>query len=241
MQPRMSELARLQGTYGRMWWAAFSPDGSQVATADDRAGLIWDAKTYRLLFTLPHGAEVYQAAYTPDGARLVTVTDTVIRIWDAKDGTLVRALGAMPTDSKPPDYFALAISPDGRLVAAADSAGSHVRVWDLTNGALVAEMSDRPANLAFPRLAFSTDGWLATSGGDQARVFDVRTWKQLLAVPGPVRNLASDAHGRLAIGAATGEVALWDVRSASRLRQLRPFGEPVDAVAFSSDGELLAE
>ena len=42
------------------------------------------------------------------------------------------------------------------------------------------------------------------------------------------------------IGSATGEVTLWDVRRASRLQQLRPFGEPVDAIAFSADGALVA-
>ncbi|HWO21211.1 MAG TPA: serine/threonine-protein kinase, partial [Kofleriaceae bacterium] len=76
MQPRLSERARLQGTYGRMWWATFSPNGAQIATADDRAAQIWDGQTHRLLFTLPHGTEVYQTVYAPDGAWLVTVTET---------------------------------------------------------------------------------------------------------------------------------------------------------------------
>ncbi|MEO7729902.1 MAG: protein kinase, partial [Kofleriaceae bacterium] len=240
MQPRLSELARLPGTYGRTWCATFSPDGSQLATADDRAAQIWDGKTYRLLFTLPHGAEVYQTAYTPDGAMLVTVTETSIRVWNARTGTLVRILGAKPGDPKPPDYFALAVSPDGRLVAAADSAGSSVRIWDATSGASVAELHEGPTSLAFPRLAFSADGWLATSGGGEARIFDVRTWRQAFVVPGPVRSLAFDARGRLVTGTAMGEVALWDVRGASRLRQLRPFGEPVEAVTFSADGALVA-
>jgi hypothetical protein len=80
VQPRLSELARLQGTYGRMWWATFSPDGTRIATADDRAAQVWDAKTYRLIFTLPHGCEVYQAVYSPDGTRLVTVAQTMVKI-----------------------------------------------------------------------------------------------------------------------------------------------------------------
>ena len=84
MQPRLSELARLQGTYGRMWWATFSPDGRRIATADDRAAQIWDGETYRLLFTLPHGAEVYQTVYAPDGTWLVTVTEKAVKLWDAR-------------------------------------------------------------------------------------------------------------------------------------------------------------
>lgn len=119
-----------------------------------------------------------------------------------------------------------------------DTAGSLARVWETEHGALVAELRDGGASV--PRLAFSADGWLAITGGQEARVFDVRGWKQVLSVPGPIRSLAFDAQSHLVTGSATGEVALWNVPRASRLRQLRPFGEPVDAVAFSSDGALVA-
>jgi hypothetical protein len=235
MQPRLAEQMRFTSTYGRMWWATFSPDGRQIATTDDRAARIWDGQTHQLLFTLPHGCEVYQAVYSPDGTRLVTAAQTTIRIWDARSGALVRDLKAEPGSRAPPDYYRAAISSDGRLVAAMDAAGSVAHVWDATTGALVAELRNHPGD--FPRLAFSPDGWLATTGGDEARVFDVRTWRQVVLIPGPIHSLAFDAHDRLVTGAATGDVALWTIPSGVRLRHLRPFGEPVDAVAFSPGGQ----
>jgi serine/threonine protein kinase/WD40 repeat protein len=237
MQPRLNELARLPSTYGRMWWATFSPDGSQIATADDRAAQIWDAKTYRLLFTLPHGCEVYQAIYSTDGTRIVTVAKTMARIWDARSGALLHDFKAKRGEA-PSDFDSAAISPDGRFVAAIDAGGALTRVWDTEHGTLVAELYTRAAG--FPRLAFNADGWLTTTGGEEVRIFDPRGWKQVLSVPGPIRSMAVDTRGHLATGSATGEIALWDVRSASRLRQLRPFGEPVDAIAFSSNGALVA-
>jgi WD40 repeat protein/serine/threonine protein kinase len=237
MQHRMSQLAQLPGTYGRMWSANFSPDGRRIATSDDRAAQIWDGRTYRLLHTLPHGREVYQAVYSPDGGRLVTVARTMVRIWDAESGALLHDLVA-GRGQPAPDFHRVAVSPDGRLVAATDAGGALTDVWDSVSGALVAEL--RGPGGDFPRIAFGEAGWLATSGGGQARVFDVRTWKPLLVVPGPVRSLAPGAHGLLVTGSATGEVALWDVRGASRLRQSRPFGESVDAVAFSPDGGTIA-
>jgi len=239
MQPRLSELARLQGTYGRMWWATFSPDGSQVATADDRAAQIRDGQTHRLLFTLPHGAAVYQTVYAPDGAWLVTVTATTIKLWDAKTGTLIRDLAAPPDEPTRPNFQRAAISATGKLVAAMFVDGSVTRVWDAASGKLVAELRD-PHPDAFVRLAFSRDDHLATTGGNDAHVFDLRTWRRVLTVPGPVRGLAFDARGRLATGSTTGDVSLFEIPSGQRLRHLRQSGEGVESLAFSSDGEQLA-
>jgi WD40 repeat protein len=219
-----------------MWWATFSPDGRQIATADDRAAQIWDSETYRLLFTLPHGCEVSQAVYSPDGARLVTVARAMVRIWDAKTGVLLRELKAKQ-GSAPSDFDGVAVSPDGRLVAAIDASGGLTRVWDIGRAAPVAELRTRTAGA--PLLAFG-DGWLAATGGEEARVFDARGWQQVLSVPGPVRSLAAGPRDRLVTGTAAGEVSIWEVRNAARLRQLRPFGEPVEAVAFSPDGASVA-
>jgi WD40 repeat protein len=112
-----------------------------------------------------------------------------------------------------------------------DAAGSVVHVWDATNGTMVAEL--RTHAREFSALAFSPDGWLATTGGDEARVFDVRTWGQVAVIPGPIHSLAFDAHSHLVTGTVTGEAALWAIPSGTRLRRLRQFGEGIEAVAFS--------
>jgi WD40 repeat protein len=237
MQPRLSEKAHFESTRGHMWWATFSPDGSQIATSDDLAAQVWDGKTYRLLYTLPHGCEVYQVIYSPDGTRLVTVAKTMVRIWDARNGTLLHDLKPR-RDQAPSDFFRAAVSPDGRLVAATDASGSLASVWDMERGERVAELRNRGADV--PRLAFSADGWLATTGGEEARVFDVRRWTQVQVIHGPVQSLAFDARSRLVTGSSNGEVALWSIPSGARLRQLRASGEPVHAVAFSRDGALVA-
>jgi WD40 repeat protein/serine/threonine protein kinase len=240
LQPRLAEQARLTSTSGRMWSAAFSPDGRQIVTTDDRAAQVWDAQTYRRMFTLFHGDTVYQAVYSADSARLVTAGgDGTVKIWDAASGALVRELRR---DGARLRYFMAALSPDGRLVAAIDTRGDVAHVWDAGTGAPVAEI--RNDGLEFPGLAFSPDGcWLATSGGGDVHVLDARTWRPALTIRGPRVHglgLAFDPTGaRLVTGAMTGNVVIWSIPSGTRIRHLGDIGEPVDAVAFSPDGQLV--
>jgi WD40 repeat protein len=239
LQPRLAEQARFAATAGRMWSAAFSPDGKEVVTTDDKAAQVWDARSKQRLFTLPHGDTVYDARYSGDGTRLVTASgDGAVRIWDASTGARVRELRHEGT---PRSYYAATLSPDAKFIAAIDTSGAVVHVWNSANGALVAELHNDAAGV--PALAFSADGrWLASSGGDDVRVFDVSTWSEALAIAGPrIRTLSFDPTGpRLATGTAVGDASIWGIPSGARTRHLREIGDPVNAIAFSPDGQLVA-
>jgi WD40 repeat protein len=239
LQLRLAEQAHFAAAAGRMWSAAFSPDGQEVVTADDKAAQVWNARTNQLRFTLAHGDTVYDARYSRDGARIVTSSgDGAVRIWDATTGALVRELRH---DGTPRRYYATALSPDAKLIAAIDMAGAVAHVWDSASGAPLAELPNDASGV--PVLAFSADGrWLASSGGDDVRVFDVSTWSQALAIAGPhIRTLSFDPTGpRLATGSAGGDASIWDIPSGTRTRHLREIGDPVNAIAFSPDGQLVA-
>ena len=238
LQPRLAEQARFASTSGRMWSATFSPDGKQLVTTDDQNAQIWDAQTYALLFTLRHGDIVFKAVYNREGTRLVTGgRDGVVRIWDPRTGTLVHELRCA---GMTPRYYAVAFSPDDRLVAAIGVAGVAVPVWDAGTGVLLAMLRQDPSDL--PSLAFSADGhWLATTSENDARVFDTRTWAQVRTIFGPaIRALSWDPGGpRLLTGSAEGDASIWAIPSGERIHHLRELGEPIDAVAFSPDGRLV--
>ena len=238
LQPKLAELARFPSLSGRMWSAAFSPDGRQIVTTDDQGAQVWDAQTYRLLFKLPHGDAVYQAVYSTDGTRLVTAGgDGAVRIWDAASGALVRELRR---GSARPRYSDVTTSADGKLVAAVDSKGEVADVWDAATGAPIAEIRNDASE--YPAVAFSADGrWLATTGGNDVHVFDTRTRRHAITIRGPrIHSLAFDPSSpRLLTGAATGDAAIWAIPSGARIRHLRDVGEPVEAVAFSPDGQLV--
>jgi WD40 repeat protein/serine/threonine protein kinase len=239
LQPRLAEQARLASSFGRMWSARFSPNGKELVTTDDQNAQIWDAQSYQLRVTLHHGDVVYQAVYSTDGSKLVTGSaDGVVRIWDAASGTLVRELRR---DGIPRlRYYIVALSPDNKLVAAIEMDGVVAHVWDASTGAPLAELHNEA--LGYSSLAFSSDGhWLATSGGNDVRVFDTRTWAQIIFIPRPgIYAMSWDPRDpRLLTGSADGDASIWEIPSGKRIHHLRETGEPVDAVAFSPDGQLV--
>jgi WD40 repeat protein len=240
LQPRFAEQARFTSA-GRMWPAVFSPDGRQLVTTDETSADVWDADTHRRLFTLPHGAEVHRAVYTADGARIVTAAPGDVRVWDATRGALVRALTPPAGRGKRTDYHEVAVSPDDKLVAAIDVGGSVADVWDADSGTSVAELPNDGSS--FASIAFTGDGrWLATGGGNDVRVFDTRTWAQVMTVAGPgICSLAIDPTApRLITGTVDGDAAIWAIPTGERLHHLRELGEPVDAVAFAPGGATVA-
>jgi WD40 repeat protein len=240
LQPLIAEQARLAAAFGRMWSAVFSPDAQRIVTSDDRSARVWDARTNQLLFTLPHGDTVYDARYSADGTRIVTAGgDGTVRIWDAASGAVVHVLKRETPNLKPPRWYLVVISPDNRFIAAIDLMGEVAHVWDAGTGASVADLHNDASE--YPSLAFSSDGrWLATSGGDDVRVFDTRTWAQVLTIAGPrVRSLGFDPTGRLATGSARGDASIWEIPSGTQALHLREIGEPIDAMAFSPDGTLV--
>jgi WD40 repeat protein len=240
LQPRMSERGRLTSSAGRMWSAIFSPDGTRILTTDDKSAQVWDATSSRLLFTMPHGDTVYQALYAPDGGRIVTAGgDGTVKIWDAVTGAPVRVLTSQQSGAKQWRYYAVATS--SHFVAAIDTMGRAAHVWDADTGTQIAELNNDGSEAA--SLALSMDGhWLATSGGDDVRVFDTSTWALAVTIAGPrVRSLSFDPTGpRLAVGTYDGIASIWEIPGGVRVRCLREAGESVDAIAFSRDGVLVA-
>ena len=159
---------------------------------------------------------------------------------------LVAILGKHAGYSRNPASI-VAASPDGRWLLGAE--GAELRLWD------TAELSKPPARFQphGPRLhaaVFSPDGKrLATAGaGDDAGDDSVRMWdpasrKRLLTFDkhqAAVTRLAFRRDGtRIASAGGDGFIRVWDPATGAESGSLASGPDPVQAIAFSPDGQTL--
>lgn len=85
----------LKGHTGMVYDTAFSPDGSQLASASaDGTIKLWQPSDGALISTLvSHKGKVWLVAYSPDGTQLASIgDDAMLRIWNTVDETLLQSI-----------------------------------------------------------------------------------------------------------------------------------------------------
>ena len=151
----------------------------------------------------------------------------------------------------PPAAYSAAISPDGSLLAAGYETGT-TSVWNLKSGRLVATLTDpgTSAGRQVDSLAFSHDGkMLVTSDGNGT----INLWHVSGGHVSPSPTSLNDpagtgvltavfsSQGTLATGDYSGNVYLWNLSSDTAIARFSlPGGGDASALAFSSDGSVLA-
>ena len=123
--------------------AVFSPDGKTLALgaggeSDGMSGkvMLVDPATgaVRKELTPGHLNGLTDIAFSPDSKTLASSgRDTTVRIWDVESGKLLKTLGKDRGGQFKDWIHAVAYSPDGRWLAAADMAGS-VHIYALAGG-----------------------------------------------------------------------------------------------------------
>ncbi|MET9792743.1 nSTAND1 domain-containing NTPase [Streptomyces canus] len=253
-----------------------SPDGRTLATAEQRPGgyvfRLLDPATGRTLRTLPNAAFPVPA----DSAGPVTATDAQplmafgtdgttlaygvsapdrgtsaqpLTLWDVRRARIRTTLDLAAPSAMSAAVEELALGHGGRLLVAIrdNSAGTtDAEVWDTAGHRRTADLG----NLDATALALRPDGGLLVGGDRVAAPPSGRSTPRTLGLGQETEAVAFSADGsRVAVGDASGRVALWDGSLGHRLGVLpntfpAPVGsgdpEAVAALAFSPDGATLA-
>ncbi len=227
---------------------AFSPDGRYLAGGGgnllNRGDLVvWDAKTGRVVHTLPgHTKVVRIVSFSGDSRRLVSASiDYTVKVWNVASGK-----GLMTLSGHKDNANCAAFSPDDTMIATG-SRDKSVKFWDAETG------KEKPVRIECEQwvstLAFHPSGRrLVTAGGGEKntelKLWDVTTGKMVFALrghTGPVYGVAFSPNGRLiASSGADRTVRIWEAETGRQLLELRGHFDRVHRVAFSPDGRLLA-
>ena len=125
------KLHVLTGHHDALYGIAFSPDGSQLATAGyDRIIKIWNTASGEILRTLKgHNGAVFGIAFSPDGSVLASAGgDSSVKLWNSENGQRLDTFG-QPSG----EQFLTAFTPDSRFILAA-GADKQVRLWRWVSG-----------------------------------------------------------------------------------------------------------
>ena len=147
------------------------------------------------------------------------------------------------TGSKWP-FYDMAVSPDGKILAATDKGDATIHVFDSDNLNLIC--SPLQGGTPLDRLCFSHDGRhlvASDAQGDAVRIFDTKTWahsKTLDRAGGRAMDCARNAP--LMVTSRNKEIRLWNTTSWNVLRSLATHRENWSHyLALSPDGTKLAD
>jgi WD40 repeat protein len=144
---------------------AFQPNTGRLATfGKDSVIRFWDVATGKEVQHFPaakgeEGNGFGALRFSADGRRCAVLTNRAkfLTVLDAKDGRVLRRIEGEESRMKVP----LALSPDGRAIAAAKLDEPCVRVWDVASG--VERLADAGHRAAATNLSLSANGRTLTS------------------------------------------------------------------------------
>ncbi|MCS7469598.1 serine/threonine-protein kinase [Stieleria sp. ICT_E10.1] len=248
---------------GEITCVAFSADGQQFVTASGNTARVWGSDIIQEARKITCEGEIksvffagnrnwatiawnqergYRREDLPD--RLLFARDLRIQVWDMDE---VRPVG--PTIEFLGSSIAVAISPDGRMVASGSN--GQVQLWDSRSGEPLGDPLGEKvvagSRTGKVQVAFSPNGSQLIAGNHTLRIWDLTSRQpigQHMPHDGTVTSIAYDQEGfRVATGTYEGwegKARVWDARTGQPLTNPIEFKESaLDKVALTKDDKLV--
>ncbi|KAK4075503.1 uncharacterized protein Triagg1_4624 [Trichoderma aggressivum f. europaeum] len=253
----------INGDFGRVWSAAFSPDCKTLAAGcGDGMVRLWDPTTSMFIRSLKGNTnQVNSVAFSSIGQKLASASyDGMLRLWDVHATVPEQALVQRSR------VTLMAFSPDYQQLVSA-SYSKTLLLWDTSTGRVQYELKGLRSRVC--SVAFSSDSKVLAAGFSDGTVWlwDTRTAEQLMTldssikygstrhsnsvarrddtqlVPrsrGPTRWLRGIGKTPRPSDVITDIFQTWDGLSELLLKAIKSNTCHVDSVAFSPNGRLLA-
>jgi len=228
---------------------AFSPDGKLLATFHlEPVFNLWHLPSGGLVTNAEASPVINQVTriplFSPDGATLALADNGPngpIRLIDLKTWATNEILSTKEGNG----VTALAISPDGRLLASGHGfSDTAIRLWDAHTCALVASLEGHRGWVT--KLVFASNETLYSASADQSiRAWSIKEKRQICrwqGHTGVVRGLALSPDGKALVSCAEdGSVRVWDPQGPHGPRAYVPLPIPVTRyrAPFTSDSRRL--
>ena len=248
LTPVWSRVADINGEYGSIESAEFSPDGNRIVSGSkfDNQVIMWRTSDGMELWRATVAQEIERVAWSMDGKYVCSVSeDFLLSMFDASDGKLIKTVRHLQ------GIDALAASPDGRFMVSGEEntegedGKTHgwVRVFSmpeleqvklLDHGEIVNEIH------------FTSDSkYMLTAGHpDKVMVWDTTTWEEVTTLRGEPDKIFVTAQfspddSMIAASGRTGDVYVWDWRKGKVLSKFNHTGRKTESLAWSPDGHYM--
>ncbi|MCA1697625.1 MAG: WD40 repeat domain-containing protein [Actinobacteria bacterium] len=226
---------------------AFSPRGHTLAYSQNNNRIrLLDVRANKQIGALlrGHRETVSNVAFSVRGNLLASHDESTIRLWDLRTHRQIGPpLLPRPRDVDA-DVDAVALSPDGRILASAHDFDHTIRLWDTHTHRQIGRPLTNHTFAGVVKLEFSADGrtFLSVGVDGPTRLWDVRTRTQLgAAVADDLQAAALSPDGRTVAYADGRAIRLIDVRTREQIGPpLTGHTDDVFGVTFSPDGRMLA-
>jgi WD40 repeat protein len=252
------------GTGQQVYTSTFSPANPHIVATGSGDGKVrvWNTSDQKHpTATLPVPIAPSTAEFSPNGKLLATAGNGRVRIWQlSKPRSPVRVINTTgctnPLAARVSVLYSAIFSPDGRFVVTSDNDGAAC-VWDVRTGKQVKKFTE-PAGVTggvgggtgvgstpMHWAVFSPNGRqvLTANADGTARIWDVRTGRQIRAVSEPTGESLNSAwfspDGKSLVTASDdGTARIWDAATGRLLHTLRGPGlTPIYNAAFSHNGQ----